>query len=123
MKKDWIYWIPRIFSIVFILFLALFSLDVFGNDYTFLETIIGLFMHNIPVFVLIIILIIAWKHEIVGAISFFVAALLYVILTCVTIFKNGFEWYYISWWATIAAPAIFIGVLFLIGWKRNKRNT
>jgi hypothetical protein len=120
--KDWIYWTPRIISIGFILFLTMFSLDIFGNGYTFWETIIGLLMHNIPVFVLTIILIISWKYEIVGGIAFVLAGVAYIFM----LFMNPqFEWYMISWSLTIAGPAIFIGVLFIIGWlrKKNKRNT
>ena len=51
MKKKinkFIYWTPRILAILFILFLAMFSLDIFEGNYGFLGTIAGLFMHNIP---------------------------------------------------------------------------
>lgn len=34
-------------------------------------------MHNIPVFILIILLCVGWKYEIVGAIAFIGARLLY----------------------------------------------
>jgi hypothetical protein len=52
-----IYWTPRILSILLLLFLAMFSLDIFGNGYTFWQTVVGLLMHNIPVFILLILLI------------------------------------------------------------------
>ena len=51
-----LYWTPRILSILFLLFLALFSLDVVGQGYGFWGTIGALFMHNIPVFILLIVL-------------------------------------------------------------------
>lgn len=113
----WIYWLPRIVSIIFLLFLAMFSLDVFGNGYSFWETVLGLFMHNIPVFVLLILLIIAWKHEWVGAIAFILAGIAYVIMTL----RNPFEWYMISWFMIVAVPAITVGILFWINWKLKKK--
>ena len=120
MKKKiskFIYWTPRILSIILILFLAMFSFDVFGNGYGFWGTVVGLFMHNIPVFILTILLIISWKHEIVGGITFILAGLLYLFLTLV---RNQFEWYLISWSLIIVGPAFFIGILFLINWYKKK---
>jgi hypothetical protein len=117
-KRGWIYWTPRIVSIIFLAFLALFSLDVFGTGLTFWQTIGAFLMHNVPVFILAILLWISWKHELVGAITFFVAGLLYVYLTLV---RNNFEWYLLSWAVQIAVPAFFIGILFFIGWKRIKK--
>ena len=97
----------------------MFSLDIFGNNYSFWETIIGLFMHNIPVFILAIVLWISWKHEIVWGIAFIFAGLLYVGFVVANIIKTGFEWYYLAWIIQIAGIAFFIGILFLIGWKRK----
>jgi hypothetical protein len=96
----------------------LFSLDVFGQGYGFWGTLGAFLMHNIPVFVLVAILVISWKYEIVGGIAFILAGLLYLSLL---LMRNTFEWYMLSWSLIIAGPAFFIGVLFLIGW-RKKRN-
>lgn len=114
-----VYWTPRILSIVFLLFLAMFSLDIFGNNYTFWQTVVGLFMHNIPVFVLAIILWISWKHEIVGAVTFILAGLLY--MGSILLRNPQFEWYMLSYSLIIAGPAFFIGVLFLINWRRKRK--
>ncbi|MFA5948168.1 MAG: hypothetical protein WC806_04310 [Candidatus Gracilibacteria bacterium] len=118
MKKinKFIYWIPRILSIVLISFMALMSLDVFSPELNFWQTLIGLFMHNIPVFILIAVLIISWKYEIVGGIVFILAGILYIFLT---IERNPFEWYLLSWSMIIAGPAFLIGILFLIGWFKK----
>ncbi len=119
MKKinKFVYWTPRIMSILFLLFLAMFSLDVFSSELTAWQILIGLFMHNIPVFILLVILIISWKHEIVGGITFILAGLTYIIL----LFRNEFEWYMLSWSLIIAGPAFFIGILFIIGWLKKKK--
>lgn len=118
---SWIYWLPRIASILFLLFLVMFSLDVFGNGYSFWETVLGLFMHNIPVFILTILLIIAWKHEWVGAIAFILGGLFYITQLIITASMNTFEWYYLSWSLTIAGPAFAVGILFWINWRMKKK--
>lgn len=115
-----VYWTPRILSILFILFLAIFSLDVFDSCNSFLTCLGGLFMHNIPVFILAILLFISWKREIIGAWTFFIGGLLYAGLTLSTVIRNGFEWYYLAWIAQISGVAFFIGVLFYLNWRRKK---
>ena len=117
-----VYWTPRILSIIFILFLAIFSLDVFDMKLSFWETASGLFMHNIPVFVLSIILLISWKHEIVGGITFILAGILYVVIMSMNILRNSFEWYMLSYSLIIAGPAFFIGILFITNWLRKKNH-
>ena len=102
-SNKFIFWAPRIISILFILFLSLFSLDVFEGDYGFWGTIFGLIMHNIPVFILTILLIISWKHELVGAITFAVAGLFYIgFLLSDAVINSKFEWYMFSWTGIIA---------------------
>ncbi len=119
-KKGWIYWTPRIASIVFLLFLAMFSLDIFDAHLNFWGTVLGLFMHNIPVFILTIFVIIAWKHDLVGAITFALAGLIYISRLLVTILMNTpHEWNMLVWTLPISFPAFFVAVLFFIGWKRN----
>jgi len=61
-------WVLRILLIIMILFFALFSLDVFEEGKDFWEILTDLFMHNLPSFVMIIILIIAWRNELIGGI-------------------------------------------------------
>jgi hypothetical protein len=117
----WLYLSPRVLSILFIMFIAMFSLDEFGNNYTFWQLVLGLFMHNIPSFILIIFLVIAWKREWLGAVGFFLFAVWYVWFIFRNISGNGFEWYYLSWALTIAAPAFLVGILWWLNWKRKKR--
>jgi hypothetical protein len=113
-----LYWTPRILAIIFVLFLMLFSLDVFEPGLTAWQIIIGLFMHNIPAFVLLAIVIISWKHELVGAIGFTLAGILYIALL---LLKPKFEWYMLSWSLIIAGPAIAVGILFYINWLKKKK--
>lgn len=112
-----IYWTPRILSILFICFIAMFSLDVFSPELSLWQIIIGLFMHNIPTFIMIIILIVSWKHEIVAGVAFLLAGFLYIFMA---IF-NGVPWYMVlSWSITIAGPAFLIGILFLVNWFKKR---
>ena len=115
------YWTPRILSIIFILFLALFSLDIFDMHLGFWETLAGLFMHNIPVIILALVLFLSWKYEIVGGISFILVGVVYIVLILLNNYGNQFEWYALSYSLIIAGPALVIGILFLINWKRKER--
>jgi hypothetical protein len=112
-----VYWTPRILAILFILFLAMMSLDVFSPDLSVWQMLAGLFMHNIVTLVLIGILIISWRYEIVGGIAFILAGLAYIIM----LLRNPFEWYMLSWSIQIAGPAFLIGILFLIGWFKKQK--
>ena len=117
-KRRFLYWFPRIAAILFICFLALFSLDIFGNGYTFWQTVLGLFMHNIPVLILAAVLAIGWKREWLPGIVFILGGFAYIVM----LFRNPqFEWYMISWSLTIAAPAFLIGIMFLINWKIRRK--
>lgn len=122
MKKrvsKFVYWTPRILSIIFIAFMALMSLDVFGTGLGFWGTVLAFFMHNIPVFILIVVLWISWKYEIVGGIAFILAGLLYLFLT---LGRNNFEWYLLAWAIQFSGIAFFIGYLFLVNWFRKKEK-
>ena len=121
MKKKVLYWFPRILSIIFILFLSLFSLDIFDSCNGFFDCALGLFMHNIPSIILLIILIISWKHEIVGGIVFILAGALYMGMILVRMLANPFEWYMLSYSMIIAGPAFLIGVLWILNWKNRKK--
>ncbi|HJX50145.1 MAG TPA: hypothetical protein VJ438_01650 [Candidatus Nanoarchaeia archaeon] len=116
--SKFIYWTPRILSIIFILFLAMFSLDIFDGNYGFWGTILGLFMHNIPVLILIGVLIVAWKYEVVGGIAFILGGLLYIAILLI----SGFEWYMLLWILQISGMAFLIGILFLINWCKKKKR-
>ena len=113
-----IYWTPRVLGILFVLFLMLFSLDVFDMGLTAGQIAIGLFMHNIPALILAVILWIAWKYEIVGGIVFILADLTYMALSAT---RGTFD----PWFMALATsliltvPALLIGILFLVGWFKK----
>jgi len=106
-------------SILFALFLAMFSLDVFEPGANAGQIAVGLFMHNIPVLFLLAVLIISWKREIVGGVTFILAGILYTLMAAGTS-SNGFGWNMASWFLTISGPAFLIGVLYLLAWRQRK---
>ena len=115
-----IYWTPRILSILFLCFLAMFSLDVFEEGRSAGQIALGLLMHNIPVFILLAVLIIAWKREIVGAVAFALGGFLYIGLIARNAIIGQFEWYMLVWSLQIAGPAFFIAYLFWLNWRQRK---
>ncbi len=126
MKKKsgrFIFWAPRILALLFILFLAMFSLDIFEGNYGFWGTILGLLMHNLPALILLAALLVSWKHELVGSMAFFLFGILYMGWLAISMFINPpFQGYFFSWSLIIAGPAFLVGVLFLIGWLRKKKR-
>ena len=113
----WLFWTPRILTILFLLFLAIFSLDIFDLCNNFSSCALGLLMHNIPVFILIIILWISWKHELVGAIAFALAGLLYIITLLI---KPIFVLSQLFWTLPISLPAFLISYLFYLNYKKKE---
>ncbi|NOX84972.1 MAG: hypothetical protein GXO86_03245 [Chlorobi bacterium] len=101
-------WALRFLLIVTIFLWGLFSLDVFNEGYNFWETIGAFLVHNIPSFLMIIVLIIAWKRENVGG------ALLLLLVLCFVIFfviQSGRFMY--GTFIMFGLPFI-IGVMFLV---------
>lgn len=114
-----VYWTPRILSIGLIAFLALFSLDVFGQGYGFWGTLLAFFMHNIPVIILIVFLVIAWKREIVGAIVYLIGGLLYIFLS----FRGADDWRMaLVWSLQISGAAFIISGFFFANWREKIKD-
>ena len=114
MKNKALFWFPRILVILAILFLMLFSLDEFNGNYSILRMLEGFLIHNIPAFILLGILILAWTKELAGGILFIIAAF----TGC--IYFHGF---------TVNTPALILmvpfflaGIVFLIHYFYS-RNT
>ena len=106
--KKILYWTPRIASILFILFVSLFALDVFDAGYTFGETLLALFMHLIPSFTLLAALILAWKQEWIGALLYIGFAGWYILEAW-----GIFHW---SVYALMAGIPLIVGLFFALGW-------
>ena len=106
--KRLLYWSPRVLGILFAVFLSLFALDVFVEGQGVWQTILALLIHLIPVYLVVIVLLIAWRWEWVGAILFSALAILYVIMVW-----GKFHW---SVYLAISGPLFLVAVLFLLNW-------
>lgn len=65
-----VHWTPRIICMLAILFISMFALDAFSPEHTIWEQIVGFFMHLIPSFILLAVLLVAWKWELIGGVIF-----------------------------------------------------
>lgn len=70
-----LHWTPRVICILAILFISLFALDSFSPDLTIWQQIGAFLIHLIPSFVLLALLIVAWKWEYIGGIIFIIIGL------------------------------------------------
>ncbi|MBM3325861.1 MAG: hypothetical protein FJY65_02600 [Calditrichaeota bacterium] len=111
--KKTLFWTPRVLCILFALFLMMFSLDVLAGNPNLKDAVIGLIMHNIPVFALLIVLWFAWRWEWVGAVIFPAVGVFYIVW--------GWGRIHISAFFLISGPLFVVGLLFLLNWiYRNK---
>ena len=106
--KKLLYWTPRILCLLFAAFISIFALDVFSEGYSFGETVVALFMHLVPTFVVLIVLTISWHWEWVGAVTFAVLGVLYIV----------WAWgkFHISAYIFISGPLFVTAGLFLANW-------
>ena len=106
--KQVFFWTPRALCILFAVFLSLFALDVFSEDTGLWEAVLGLLIHLVPVYLVVIVLLVAWRWEWVGAVLFIGLAVFYLVQT----------WGREHWttYLAIPGPLILIGVLFLLNW-------
>jgi hypothetical protein len=74
-KIKLIHWLPRIICILAILFVSMFALDAFAPGLTLGQQLGAFFMHLIPSFVLLAVLLVAWNWELIGGIIFMVIGL------------------------------------------------
>ena len=124
MTDKWSYWAPRIMSIAFILFLTLFSLDVFEIEASPKELALGLLIHNIPSLILTVVTAIAWKFDLVGAIGFFAATVIYIWFIMGNLSHSGLPLgATVLASLTIGGPALVIGALYLVNWRRRRKRT
>mgnify|MGYP001398950229 CR=1 FL=1 len=117
------HWVPRVICIVAILVVSMFALDSFGPGRTVWQQVGSLFMNLIPTFILIALLIVAWKWELIGGIVFTIMGLGLTPF----IFSHNFRMNQsvgmsLGAVAVIALPFFFTGILFIISHYMKKRN-
>jgi len=122
------HWLPRILCILAILFVSIFALDAFSPELTFWQQIGAFLMHLIPSFILLALLILAWKREFIGGIIFIIIGLGLSPL----VFSHNYRMNHsivmsLGVILTITIPFALVGILFIISHfkekKLNKRNS
>lgn len=99
-------WSARILSILFILFISMFALDSSG---------IGFFIHLIPSYILVALLILSWFKPLSGGICFIILSGLFTYF-----FKTYND---IIVFLLISIPVLIIGILFIIQYYiENEKN-
>ncbi len=117
------HWLPRILCIVAILFISMFALDSFEPGFTIWQQLARFFIHLIPSYVLIAILIIAWKWEKAGGIIFIIIGL----ALSPVIFRKNYHMNHSVWISLeiilmITVPFVLVGILFLVSNSLKKKN-
>ncbi len=110
MSRKLIFYLPRILSLLFVGFISLFALDVFGA-YHGIELVIALLMHLLLPLALLVLVAFAWRYGLVGAAAFV-----------------GFAVFY-AWQARehpssmllLSGPSLIVGLLYFLDWYLLKR--
>ncbi len=105
-----IHWAPRLAAIIIILFVSLFSLDVFDMEASPLELLGGFLVHNIPSIGMLVLLIFAWKRPVVGFVAFLVAAVLFTIFFVRSVYS-------LPNLLLFVLPILLVAFLFYADWK------
>jgi hypothetical protein len=101
-----IFWLPRVSCILVIAFTSLFALDVFGEGYDLLDTVVALFFHLLPQIIILIALLLAWKRPRIGGVLFILLSIASLVFYGKPIFSPAH--------LIMTAPILLIGILFLI---------
>lgn len=123
-KTGIIYWLPRIISILAIAFISVFALDAFDPSLSIWRQLQNFAMHLIPSFILLLILLIAWKWELVGGIIFLAIGLVFTPIIYMHNFRmNGSVLMSLGVIMTITFPFILVGSLFILGHRHKKTKS
>jgi hypothetical protein len=114
-KSKLLYWIPRVLVIFTIVFMMLFSFNCYEGSDSLRTKIICFLMHNLPIAVCLVALIIAWRWEFPGGILFC------LIFIAASIFFRSFKDNPAS--LIITTQFLITGILFLIHYyHKEKKN-
>lgn len=118
--KQFLHYCPRILSILFCLFIMMFSFDVFEGNSSVIDMFIGFIMHNLPVFGMAIITFFAWKNDLIGGIGFIGISLFFFILVSSNMNNEGGVMNPAVF--IISLPALFISALYFINFRYNHKK-
>ncbi|MHA2237929.1 MAG: DUF7670 domain-containing protein [Candidatus Hodarchaeales archaeon] len=117
------HWSPRILCVLAILFISLFAADSFAPGLTIWQQLGAFFIHLIPSFILLALLIVAWKWERIGGIIFMVIGFgLSPFIFMLNYNRNHSIGMSLGIILAITFPFIAVGILFIISHFMKKRN-
>lgn len=118
-----LHWLPRILCVLAILLISMFALDSFSPERTFWQNLGAFLMHLIPSFVLIALLIVAWKWELIGGITFATIGL----AMSPFIYNHNFHMNHsvgksLLVLLIVTVPFIIVGILFIVSHFVKRRQ-
>ena len=118
-----LYWAPRILCILAIAFISLFAADSFSPGLTIWQQLGAFFLHLIPSFILLILLLISWKWELVGGILFTAIGIgLSPVIFMQNYNRNHSIRMSLGIILLVSMPFVIVGILFIAGYYRKKRR-
>lgn len=117
-----LHWTPRVICMLAIIFISLFAFDAFDPGLTAGQQLEAFTIHLIPSFILLGILLLAWKWELAGGIIFILTG----IALSPVIFLGNFHSNHsviisLTIIATITFPFVIAGILFVFSYFRKKK--
>lgn len=67
-------WSPRVFAIIYAVFISLFALDAWGTGAGFWEELAAFIVHLMPTYFVLAALVVAWRQPKLGGILFIILA-------------------------------------------------
>jgi len=105
--KNWLVWTPRVLLILFACFLSIFALDVFDEGRPLGEMLLAFVIHLTPTWLVLLLLIFAWRWPWIGVAGCLLLAAVYAFLARE----------HLSWILLISGPLLVIAGLFYWSWR------
>ena len=112
-----LHWGPRVLGLLYALFLSLFAFDSWEGVSSFWEGLVGFFIHLLPVYIILFLLVVGWRWPRWGGVGFLILAVAFTLV---------FGWRDPLTILLLGGPPVLIGVLFLLDSRaagRNELNT
>jgi hypothetical protein len=112
--KKFLFWTPRILTVLYALFLALFAFDIFDGTSGFWNIVFGLMIHLIPTVIILAILALSWRRGWIGALLFPAFGMWYIVI--------GWGRQHWSVFVIITGPLFLAGILYAIDWFSQRKT-
>lgn len=106
-------WTPRVIGVTYTLFISMFALDALGHGHGFWKTALDLLKHLIPSFLLLAMVVLAWRWQWIGTVIS--SAMLGLFLWWNFNFRHNVP----SAVLVIAGPLALMAVLYLVSWLKR----